>query len=192
MLSKIPGKKLDSYVPDYVVFDLETTGISCEKDEVVEISALKVKNGQVVDGFSTLVDPKIPIPAVASAVNGITDDMVAGRPSFGDALRCFLVFVGDAVLVGHNIEGFDLKFLNRGTAGYWNMKIGNDYIDTLALSRKYFPDMKHHRLTDMAARYGICTDGAHRGLADCRMTQKVYECLFGNSIRQGIRLDGEL
>lgn len=74
MLSKKAGKKLLEYVPDYVLFDLETTGISWEKDEVVEISAVKVKVGEIVDEFSSLVNPGMSIPYYASEVNGITDD----------------------------------------------------------------------------------------------------------------------
>ena len=76
MLSNTQGRKLNSYTPDYVLFDLETTGISCETDDVIEISAVKVAGGKIVDEFSTLVNPGRPIPAQASAVNGITDEMV--------------------------------------------------------------------------------------------------------------------
>ena len=113
MLSKKTGKKLSTYVPDYVVFDLETTGVSCNSDEVVEISAIKVIGGEVVDEFTTLVNPGRPIPYNASMVNGITDDMVKDSPFFEEALSDFLEFVGDAVLVGHNIHTFDMKFLYR-------------------------------------------------------------------------------
>ena len=112
MLSKKAGKKLLEYVPDYVLFDLETTGISWEKDEVVEISAVKVKGGEVVDEFSSLVNPGMPIHYYASEVNGITDDMVADSPSFDKVLEEFLEFAGDAVLVGHNIHTFDMKFIH--------------------------------------------------------------------------------
>ena len=98
MLSKKPGKKLNTYVPDYVVFDLETTGVSCVTDKVIEISALKVKTGQVMEAFSTLVNPECPIPFYASRVNGITDKMVKDSPVFQEAFADFLEFVGDAVL----------------------------------------------------------------------------------------------
>ncbi len=74
------GKRLAKYVPDYVVFDLETTGIRVGSDDIIEISAIKVKGGQVTDTFSTLVNPGRPIPYCATAVNGITDEMVAEAP----------------------------------------------------------------------------------------------------------------
>ena len=113
MLSNKKGKNLNKYVSDYVVFDLETTGMSPDKDEIVEISAIKVKDGEIVDEFSSLVNPGMPIPAGASSVNGITDDMVADAPGFEEVFELFLEFIGEEVLVGHNIAGFDMHFLYR-------------------------------------------------------------------------------
>lgn len=177
MLTSKPGKKRIEYVPDYVLFDLETTGISCEYDEVIEISAVKVQAGEVVDEFTTLVNPGRPIPPQASRVNGITDDMVADSPTFEEALKDFLEFASDAVLVGHNIISFDMKFMQRDVQKFFGKYIGNDCIDTLQLARLYLPELHHHTLTDLAGHYGIDADGAHRALNDCRMNQKVFECL---------------
>ena len=118
MLSDECGRKLNTYIPNYVVFDLETTGTSCYSDAVVEISAVKVKDGKVVDEFSTLVDPQRHIPFFATNVNGITDDMVKGCPLFKTALADFLDFAGNEVLVGHNIQTFDLKFIYREAQDY--------------------------------------------------------------------------
>lgn len=119
MLSSNKGKKLNKYVKDYVVFDLETTGTSCICDEVVEISAIKVLNGQVVEEFSTLVNPQIPIPFWATDLNGITDKMVANAPTFDKALADFLTFAGDMILVGHNIHTFDMKFVCRDAVKFF-------------------------------------------------------------------------
>lgn len=177
MLSKKPGKKLNTYVPDYVIFDLETTGISCANDQVVEISAVKVRDRKVVEEFSTLVNPGIPIPFYASEVNGITDDMVADSPCFENALKDFLDFIGDSILVGHNIHTFDMKFIQRDTLKYFGKQVGNDYIDTLQIARLYLPELGHHKLTDLAVHYGINCDGAHRALNDCRMNQQIFEFL---------------
>lgn len=176
-LSSKLGKKLNTYTSDYVIFDLETTGTSCQSDEVVEISAVKVVSGEIVDEFSTLVNPGMPIPYYASEVNGITDDMVADSPTFEGVLRNFLEFVGDAVLVGHNIHTFDMKFIQRDAQRYFGKSIGNDYIDTLQLARAYLPQLRHHRLVDLADYYGIDAEGVHRALNDCRMTQQVFEKL---------------
>ncbi|MBR4344023.1 MAG: topoisomerase DNA-binding C4 zinc finger domain-containing protein [Lachnospiraceae bacterium] len=177
MLSANMGKKLNIYVKDYVVFDLETTGTSCTGDEVVEISAIKVQDGRVVEEFSTLVNPQIPIPFWATDVNGITDKMVANAPTFDKALADFLTFVGDMVLVGHNIHTFDMKFICRDAVKYFGKTIGNDYIDTLPLARIYLPQLGHHTLTGLARYYGISISGAHRALNDCRMNQQIFERL---------------
>lgn len=177
MLGDVPGKRLNQYIPDYIVFDLETTGISPKWDEVIEISAVKVKNGQVEAEFTSLVHPGRKIPRGASAVNGITDAMVADAPPFEMVLGKFLEFVGDGVLVGHNIHSFDMKFLWRDTEKYYGQVIHNDYVDTLLVARKHLSQLSHHRLTDLAEYYHISSKGAHRALNDCRMNQQVYECM---------------
>ena len=169
--------QLTEYIPNYVVFDLETTGISWNSDRVVEISAVKVSGHQVVSEFSALVNPECLIPAAASRVNGITDDMVKDAPVFETVLADFLDFAGDEVLVGHNIHAFDMKFIYRDCKRYFGKVPKNDYIDTLKLARTCLSRLKHHRLTDLAEYYGISVQGAHRALADCRMNQKVYEHL---------------
>ncbi len=110
MLGNRCGKRLNGYVPKYVVVDLETTGISCEKDRIIEISAVKVVNGIVVEEFSELVNPECRIPYYASRVNGITDEMVKDARTFDKVLPDFLRFIGESILVGHNIQSFDMKY----------------------------------------------------------------------------------
>lgn len=177
MLSDKCGNKLNTYIPNYVVFDLETTGTSCYSDAVVEISAVKVKDGNVVDEFSTLVDPQRHIPFFATNVNGITDDMVKGCPLFKTALSDFLDFAGDEILVGHNIHTFDMKFIYRDAQAYWGKTIGNDYIDTLQFARRVLKGLPSYSLGNLAGYYGISTEGAHRALNDCHMNQQVFEYL---------------
>lgn len=174
-MAKAGGNLLNTYVADYVVFDLETTGISPKTDEVVEISAVKVEHGKVTDEFSTLVNPKRRIPYGASRVNGITDDMVAEAPFFEQVLEEFLEFIEGFVLVGHNIARFDMNFLYRDVEKYFERSLPNDYIDTLQMARRELPNLEHHRLTDLAEYYGISAEGAHRALNDCRMNQQVFE-----------------
>ena len=177
MLGKTKGKQLLEYVPDYVVFDLETTGISCYEDSVVEISAVKVIGGMVEEEFSSLVNPQRSIPYAASRVNGITDAMVADAPAFDKVLAEFIDFTEGMTLVGHNIHSFDLKFIYRDSEKFYCGIPGNDYVDTLRLARKYLPQLKRHSLTLLAEYYGISTEGAHRALNDCHMNQQVYEQL---------------
>ena len=179
MLGTNKGKKLDQYVTDYVVFDLETTGISCYNDQVVEISAVKVSKGQVVEEFTSLVNPKCPIPYRASMVNGITDEMVKDAPAFDKVLADFLGFIGDHVLVGHNIHTFDMKFIYRDCEKFWGKVPENNYVDTLSLARMCLAELGHYKLTDLSEYYGVSTNGAHRALNDCRMNQIIYERLGG-------------
>ena len=114
-----------SLLSDYVLFDLETTGLSTENDQVVEISALKVTCGEITDEFSTLVDPGMHIPYQASCINGITDDMVKDAPDMEHALKDFISFIGNSVLVGHNIKRFDLGFIQRDAVRFFGKPIGD-------------------------------------------------------------------
>ena len=175
MLSNTKGAQLSEYYPDYVVFDLETTGTSCYTDNVIELSAIKVVNHRITDEISSLVYPGRSIPYYASRVNGITDEMVASAPRFEKVLKEFIDFIGNMTLVGHNINAFDMKFIYRDCQVYYGSVIDNDYVDTLKLARTYLPNLGHHKLSDLADYYGISTAGAHRALNDCRMNQKIYE-----------------
>lgn len=176
-MSTQKGTLINKYTPNYVIFDLETTGISPNYDEVIEISALKVKGGEVVDEFNTLVNPGRKIPFGATKVNGITNAMVAEAPAFSHVLAEFLDFAEGLVLVGHNIARFDMKFIWRDAEQYFSEIPQNNYVDTLQVARKHLPKMEHHRLVDLAEHYGISSEGAHRALNDCYMNQKVYECM---------------
>lgn len=169
------GERLNKYVSDYTVFDLETTGIRPDFDEIIEISAIRVREHVVVDEFSTLVNPGMHIPAAASRVNHITDGMVADSPGIEDALAGFLEFAGEDILVGHNIHSFDLNFICRAAMRVSGRGVENDYIDTLYMARQCLPELPHHKLSDVADYFHISTAGAHRALNDCVMNQKCYE-----------------
>ncbi len=177
MLGNREGCKWKTPVSEYVVFDLETTGVSPASDRVIEVSAVKVRSCAVVDTFSTLVDPGCHISESASAINGIYDSMVAGMPRMEAVLPEFLDFIGEDVLVGHNIHAFDLKFIYRDSRALFGKIPENCFIDTLHLARKCMPELAHHKLTDLAGHFGFATEGAHRALFDCHMTQQVYERL---------------
>lgn len=177
MLGITEGKKLTKYVSDYVVFDIETTGFSSEYDQITELSGVKVIGGQVVDEFTALVNPNRPIPWQVSNVTGITDNMVCNQPGIDCVLEKFIEFVGDLPLVGHNINTFDMKFIYRDSLKCWGQIPDNDYIDTLRMAKIILPDLKHRKLVDLAAHYGISSEGAHRALNDCRMNQAVYEMM---------------
>ena len=170
-MTRNKGKRLHQYLGDYVVFDLETTGVRPSIDQIVEISAIRVRGHQVVEEYSTLVNPKMHIPAAATAVNHITDQMVKDAPKLAEALRGFLEFAGNDILVGHNNQSFDLKFVYDGAERLFGQEVENNYIDTLFMARQCLPQLSHHKLSDVAAYFHISTAGAHRALADCVMNQ---------------------
>ena len=170
-------KILEQPLYDYVLFDLETTGLDTVNDQIVEISALKVAGGKIVDEYSTLVNPGIHIPYQASCINGITDDMVKDSPTVEEAIRGFKLFAGDEVLIGHNIIRFDMAFITRDVRTYLGKNMDNELVDTVILSRRLLPELDRHSLEALAAHYNVSYEGAHRALADCYINMKVYEHL---------------
>lgn len=183
MLGNKRGIKQNTYVPDYVVFDFETTGINPNRDAIIEISAVKVKNGEIIAVFSSLVNPQMPIPYGATQVNGITNEMVAEEPTIETALQKFLDFIGDDILVDHNIHTFDMKFLWNKAETLFGETVTNDYIDTLSMARQRLPQLSHHKLVDISSYYKISTEGAHRALNDCIMNQKCFELLAKEQVK---------
>ncbi len=165
-------------ISDYVLFDIETTGLSPESEEIVELSALKVKDCEIVDEFSMLVNPGIHIPYTASSINGITDDMVKDAPTMDQVIKSFKKFIGNSVLMGHNIKRFDLKFIQRDAVRFLGKELANDSVDTLFIANRYLPDLDSRSLESLSYHYGISYDGAHRALADCHINKKVYDCLL--------------
>ena len=119
--------------------------------------------------------PSIRIPASATKVNGITNDMVMDAPGIGEVLEEFVDFMETGILVGHNIHSFDTNFIYDVAMEVFQEGIYNDYIDTLYIAKSCLPQLKHHKLGDVSEYFGIDTAGAHRALNDCIMNQKCYE-----------------
>lgn len=161
----------------YVVFDLETTGLSPYKDEIIEIGAVRVnKEGQIVDTFSTLVKPSQPVSDFIQNLTGISNDMLVDAPSIYVVLPRFANFAGDAILVGHNVT-FDIAFIQQKAKIYKDMNFLNPYVDTLSLTRKKYPNLKSYKLQDLIKEFDLKTFAAHRALADVVATQQLYELL---------------
>ncbi|MBR6619366.1 MAG: 3'-5' exonuclease [Clostridia bacterium] len=168
-------KKKDIYFPDnYVVIDVETTGLQ-STDKIIELAALKVKNGEIVDSYQQLVNPGMEIPKSVQKITGITNGMVANAPDICEVAEAFRSFVGTSTVVGHNVN-FDVGFVNR-CLGEIAEAIQSDYVDTLKISRDLMPRMSHHRLCDVAEELGISQPVAHRALADCETTHYCLQAL---------------
>ena len=171
---KPKGKSLLEFPTSYIVFDIETTGLSSNWDEIIEISAIKIVNGEQYAEFNTLVKPKEAISDFISELTGITNDMVIDAPLIENVLPEFYDFVGDAILVGHNIN-FDIDFINcAGLKHNIGKILSNFYVDTLKISKRLLPGLDHHRLKDITNALGIDYQNAHRAHNDCVFT---YQCL---------------
>lgn len=165
------GDGVITFPDDYVVLDLETTGLCAGRDLIIEFAAVKVKNGEIVDTFQSLCDPGFPIPPTIEAITGITTEMVRNSPNPRSVLPDFLDFVGDGYIVGHNVL-FDVRFISASADIF-----KNTYIDTMAIFRKLHPALPHHRLCDMVEYYGKRNDSAHRALSDCLATKACFDAL---------------
>ncbi len=168
------GRSLLLAAEDYTSVDIETTGLSPRYSSIIELGAVKVRGGQPVDQVSLLVDPGFSIPAEITALTGITDDMLWTAPPLCDVLPYFLDFVGGDVIVGHNVH-FDVNFLYDKALSIGLPPVSNDFVDTMRLSRKLFPQYGRHRLADLAERFGVMPETAHRALADCYTAAACYE-----------------
>ncbi len=167
------GENLLEFPTNYTVIDIETTGLDPEYDDIIEISALKVRENKVTDSFSTLVKIDYELDEFITELTGITDEMLKTGMNLTDALSKFVYFIDNDILIGHNVH-FDINFLYDKCNDYLSHKLSNNFVDTLRLSRYALPELKHHRLIDLIDYYSINTSTFHRGLADCKSTYKVY------------------
>lgn len=161
---------------EYVMLDTETTGFSVEWDSMIEIGALKVRNGEIIDTFETFVKLDEELPEFITELTGITDAMLIDAPAPQEAVKAFLDFLGDDMIVGYNVK-FDINFIQEDLKRYFGQEMNNDYIDCMRIARKLFPDEKHHRLKDMRKLFGIIADKEHRASHDCIATKAVFEKL---------------
>ena len=156
----------------YVVFDLETTGFSAIKDKIIEIGAVKVVNGEIVDSFSTFVNPRRPIPFEITQLTSITDEMVMEYPDIETILPQFLEFIKDAVLVAHN-AGFDVGFIEQNCR-YQDIEPHFVYVDTVALARVLLPTLSKYKLNVVAKALDISLENHHRAVDDAGATAEIF------------------
>ncbi len=157
---------------DFVVFDIETTGLNAQKDKITEIGAVKVSNGEIVDRFNTFINPEIPIPSKIVELTGITNDMVKDAPTVNEVLGDFLKFCYGSVIVAHNAQ-FDTGFIKVNAR---NLDLDFDFciLDTLELSRGLFPELKRHKLNVIAKHLKIKLENHHRAVDDAEATAQIF------------------
>ncbi|MCI0584629.1 MAG: polyribonucleotide nucleotidyltransferase [Chloroflexi bacterium] len=162
---------------ELVVLDVETTGTDPKMADLVEIAAVKVKKGKIIDRWSTLVNPGRPI--IGKQMHGITDAEVKKAPKPADAAKEALKFIGDAVIVGHSV-GFDLAFLEAALGDGTHFEQGR-YLDTLPIAREGYPDLENYKLPTLSNYFGVDLSQAHRALPDAEATANLL-IWFGNDL----------
>ena len=176
------GQSLDD---TFVVFDIETTGLSKETESITEIGAVKVVDGKIIDRFSTFVNPERPIPTEITKLTGITNEMVADAPVITEILPKFLEFCQDAVLVAHNAN-FDTGFIRLNAERKCGIEVKNTVLDTLELARALLPELKKHKLDIVCEQLGVSLEGHHRAVNDAEATAEVFLKFIGMLVEKEI------
>lgn len=169
-----------------IAIDIETTGLDPEKDAIIEIAAVRFNGKRVEDEWSSLVNPRRPIPAMITSLTGITNEMVRSAPTIHEIIEDLAVFCGNSPVVGHNVR-FDLGFLQRQ-----NVLHGNDVVDTYELSAVLMPSASRYNLGSLGQILGILIPNSHRALDDARLAHAVYMELYQKALALPIDLLAEL
>ncbi|MCM1114249.1 MAG: exonuclease domain-containing protein [Clostridium sp.] len=182
------GKSLTNFVSDYTIIDIETTGLSPQYDDIIELAAIKVRNNKVIETYQQLINPGYLIGEYITDLTGITNEMLSGKPSLDNAIDSYINFLSDDILIGHNIN-FDVNFIYDNLLELRNITFSNSFIDTMRFARKLCKELKHHRLVDLIELFNIDVDYQHRALADCQTTHLIYNHLERIALEQYNSLD---
>jgi DNA polymerase-3 subunit epsilon len=159
-----------------IYYDTETTGVRPDKDRIVELAAFDPVRDV---SFVRFINPNMPIPPEATAITGITDEMVAGAPSFEIVGKEFIEFCGeDIILIAHNNDRFDKPFLDAEAARSGIQFPSWNYVDSLKWSRKYRPDLPSHSLQNLREAFGVAANQAHRALDDVMVLYQIFSTMI--------------
>ena len=188
--SAVTGDYKGSFEDEFIVFDIETTGLSVLTSQIIEIGAVKIKSGQVIERFNKFVNPGTPIPELITELTGIDDSMVADAERIGVVLKEFLDFIGNRLLIAHNAN-FDVSFIRKAAreCGY---PFGNPYLDTVTLSRFLNPDLKSHKLDVVAKYYDLGDFNHHRACDDAEMLANIFFSMVEKMDRLDIKSFADL
>ncbi|KNZ42473.1 PolC-type DNA polymerase III [Acetobacterium bakii] len=182
-LNMVFGTQDEGFCGDYIFFDLETTGLIPGNHKIIEIAAVKIKNKQVIDSFTKLVNPHCDIPPFITNLTGITNQMVEEGVEEADALQEFLAFAGDAILVAHNAP-FDMSFLKKALADH-DIQQDHTAVDTLAMARCLLTQINKHNLKKLCSFFKIDMGNHHRALDDAMASAKVFVKLLDLAEKKG-------
>lgn len=169
IVTNCKGRSLNT---EYVVFDIETTGFSPINNKITEIGAVKIKNGEIIDRYSQLINPEVPIPEKIVDLTGITDELVRNKPTIDNILPGFYNFIEGSVLVAHNAS-FDVGFIRQNLSKL-GIDIENPVLDTLELTRNLFPELKSHKLNIVAKHLNVSLENHHRAVDDAEATAHIF------------------
>ena len=178
----------------YVVFDLETTGLYADKgDSIIEIGAVKMINGKIIDTFDTFVNPNVKLSSEIISITGITDEMLVDAPNEEDAVKAFIDWVGEYPMVAHNAK-FDISFINSAYRKYNLGVLNNTLIDTLGLSRYLESNERYHNLATLVVSYNIPWDEEkhHRADYDAKGTALILDKMLKKLSLNNINTMSEL
>ncbi len=157
----------------FTVFDTETTGLEARTNRIIELGGIRFDKKGILSRFNVLVQPGCSIPPEVSKINGITDDMLKGKPEMSQVMPDFLRFIGDSVLIAHNAP-FDISFVNEELFRLGHTALTNRVIDTRLLAKELFPGLPKYALQDLARHFGINALEAHRAEDDSRVCMELF------------------
>jgi DNA polymerase III polC-type len=167
------GANLYSLPTSFVAVDTETTGLDFDLCNMIEIGAVKVDNGEIVDSFKTLIKVDEKLPPFIVHLTGITDEMLVDAPSLNEVIADFDSFVGDSIFLAHNAS-FDMNFLYTAYERALGKPLNNDYVDTLRVARRALPQLQHRTLPDLCEVFEVVNEGEHRAYGDALATVQCY------------------
>ncbi len=182
------GRSLIKFPADYIIIDIETTGLSPYNDEIIELAAIKYQQYKPVSKFSTLIKPKSYISAFITNLTGISNLDVCNAPTISESIQDFANFLGSNLLVGYNVN-FDVNFIYDNMMKILGRPLTNDFVDVKRLAQKELPHLLSHSQTNVAQHFGISTEGNHRALVDCEICNRCMESIKKHILDRGSSLN---
>jgi DNA polymerase-3 subunit epsilon len=168
------GNLTRKFYKDYTVLDVETTGLSPVSNHIIEFSALKIRDGKIVDRYTTLINPGYLIDGFITSLTGITNEMLEYELSIHEVIDDIINFIGNDIILGHNTN-FDLRFIHHNVMQTKGKSFNNDYMDLLYVTRKLFPSWRNHKLETVGCMLNLNNQPSHRAMNDCLATYEAYE-----------------
>jgi DNA polymerase III epsilon subunit family exonuclease len=175
---KNKGKSLTKIPANYCIIDIETTGYTPAYCKIIELGALKIKNGNIIDKFQSFVNPKEKLSNNIISHTGITDEMVSNAPFINEILPQYLDFISIDIIIAHNAN-FDVNFIYDNSISI-EKQFTNDFVDTVRIARKLWPYLPHHKLQDLKNYLNINIDTSHRALSDCYTLFEILKIMQKN------------